>query len=94
MAGCGTLLRVMKGKREPPNLVSMHGHPLPGGAQTPVLDPSLTRELERIREQTSAITMGICALAIGLAVILALSERRMALLPIAFVLGWLNLVGL
>lgn len=51
-------------------------------------------ELDRVRRRTGRLTAAVCVLALAAAGAgLAADRTYLALLPVAFVLGWLNLVG-
>jgi hypothetical protein len=54
------------------------------------LDPTL----ERVRRRTARATATAVACMVPLAAALWTLQPRLALLPVAFILGWLNLVGL
>ena len=47
-----------------------------------------------IRRRAAIATGGVVTASLGAAVALAAEGHRSALLPVSFLLGWLNLVGL
>jgi hypothetical protein len=54
----------------------------------------LDAALASVRRRTAVATAAVAAGAMSAAAALAAAEPVLALLPVAFVLGWLNLVGL
>lgn len=59
-----------------------------------VVGAELDPELDIVRRRTLHATWWIVAAAAALTVALAMSMTLLALIPVAFVLGWLNLAGL
>jgi hypothetical protein len=69
------------------------------GASTPtalptVLESARAHELETIRDKSARATRLILAAGTAIAAPLAALDLYLALVPAAFILGWLNLVGL
>lgn len=54
----------------------------------------LDAALARVRRRTAIVTATVAGGAVALGAALAAAGSHLALLPVAFVLGWLNLVGL
>jgi hypothetical protein len=54
----------------------------------------LDEEIRRVKRRALSATVGIVAVAGAVALPCVATDRQLALLPAAFVLGWLNLAGL
>jgi len=52
------------------------------------------QDVEEVRRRTVQLTAAAVLAAVVVSVVLATADLRLALMPVAFVLGWLNLVGL
>ncbi|HEX8085343.1 MAG TPA: hypothetical protein VF529_13710 [Solirubrobacteraceae bacterium] len=68
-----------------------------GAAEAPlrlVHEAPLDAALARVRRRTAAATAAVAAGGVACGVVLVAFDPQLALLPVAFVLGWLNLVGL
>lgn len=82
-------------KADAPRLIPVdeHGQELTSDAAACSVTTSLHPDLEHVRLRTHVLTGGGCALAFAATVVLWRIDGYLALLPITFVLGWLNLVG-
>jgi hypothetical protein len=54
----------------------------------------LDDELLGVRRRTAQVTAAVVVSGLAAVAALAAAESQLALLPVAFILGWLNLVGL